>query len=84
MSSTKKDSIIVNSKNSSELTENFIDSQKKQVENILSTISYTANKLNSSVCKNFIDSSIFTLKFIKTMKENQNKIINKRDFIQFY
>lgn len=43
MSSTKKDSIIVNSKNSSELTENFIDSQKKQVENILSTISYTAN-----------------------------------------
>lgn len=76
MSSTKKDSLIFNSKNSSELTENFfINNQKKQVENILSTLSYTANNLNSTICKNFIDYSIFNLKIMKTMKDTQNKII---------
>ncbi|HJT84881.1 MAG TPA: hypothetical protein VJ697_10395 [Nitrososphaeraceae archaeon] len=76
MSFIKKDGLIVNSENSSELTENFfIDNQKKQVENILSTISYTANNFNSTICKNFIDYSIFNLKIMKTMKDTQNKII---------
>lgn len=75
MSVTKKDNIIKVTDNSNKLTENFIDNQKKQIENIFSTISHNSNKFNSKVCSNLIDSSLFTLKIIKTMKENQNKII---------
>jgi hypothetical protein len=75
MSVSEKDNIIKVTDNSNKLTEDFIDNQKKQIENILSTISYNSNKFNSKVCSNLIDSSLFTLKIIKTIKENQNKII---------
>ena len=73
MSVTKKDNIIKVTDNSNKLTESFIDNQKKQIENIFSSISYNSNKFNSKVCSNLIDSSIH-LKNYKTMNENQNKI----------
>jgi hypothetical protein len=76
MSTRKIENLIENSKNSTQLTGNFIDNQKKQVENILSNISDTANKVNvTTVCTNSIDSSTFTLKNIKTMNRYHNKLI---------
>ena len=82
MSVMKKDYIIKVTDNSNKLTESFIDNQKKQIENIFSSISYNSNKFNSKVCSNLIDSSLYTLKIIKTKNKNQNKIITTAKRLQ--